>query len=409
MSYSDSERYLIYLKRELLMMARDPSGGMGNSTYADRVIEDVTGVEGLTSMVLAAEKPSAILIRIIRGPKSKILDKFFSVDLHDTRMELVQLMVDGSKATRSRIDRENLRYLKRLYTESVKKVAKLCGTKPTQRKMVLDKYSNLAELTGQRDSDWLPDPFGIDDDDEDDNLGFSISDYATEYFDAIREGRELPTLTPSTERPEISIRSGASEEIRRVLERAERRIGHKLSPAQAAELIAALEEDEDEDDEESSRYSPVLTPSNIKQIAELAANLVVSKINDAQNGTTEAAEDDSDEEEIAVTDDLDKFLEEQEKAKNNPAPAPTPTLSEPVAPKLINPVDKSFLPEPPEAFTIKPKPSEPTAGPTDQMNVPQANANTDLSDLIKIRNGVEDSEAKKVKADGTTSNPPATT
>lgn len=79
-----------HIERECKYMAKDSMGGYSNTVFADRIIEDVIGINDFCTMVLSSRNSFAVINRYVQNSGHMIL-KFFNIHLHDSRCELVKV------------------------------------------------------------------------------------------------------------------------------------------------------------------------------------------------------------------------------------------------------------------------------------------------------------------------------
>src|SRR5699024_7661248 len=113
------EQSFLYIERECKFMARDQYGNIANTAFADRVIEDVTGVRNFCSLVLSSNRPLSTISKAVRGPYGDALLLFFNVSFHDSRVEMVLALAEATrvKQGKKKSTKNAYRYLISLYRQ----------------------------------------------------------------------------------------------------------------------------------------------------------------------------------------------------------------------------------------------------------------------------------------------------
>ena len=243
---------LEYIERELRYMSKDPLGGMTYAKYVDRLIDDICGVDNMCTTVIAASRADAVILNVLKSDRGDSVMRLFDPSIHDTRMELLSVILDAIKLSQKAGDREGASYLKRLYAQSVKKTKKLVGGKPSTRESLEKRYPNLTALTGMSAfedntfSSFAP-PFD-EDDYESPFQSLDVSAYADDALDALREGRPMPMPIQSPA-PEIKPNTPVNE-VMEILQNVERSAGRTLTTSEMIDLIRKIEEHQAEEAEE---------------------------------------------------------------------------------------------------------------------------------------------------------------
>lgn len=110
-----------HIERECKYMAKDSMGGYSNTVFADRIIEDVIGINDFCTMVLSSRNSFAVINRYVQNSGHMIL-KFFNIHLHDSRCELVKVLEEASKIKKYCSKKSAAiayNYLYRLYNASI--------------------------------------------------------------------------------------------------------------------------------------------------------------------------------------------------------------------------------------------------------------------------------------------------
>jgi len=304
------EQYLIMVKRELMAMSRDQLGSYSRTSYADRVIADVCGIEGFASSVLASRNPSAVILNAIRSARGDCIMRFFSEKMHDARLELVEVLSEAVRAGRSSVmvDRDAHSYLHKLYVKAVKKTRKLVGSKVTKEVRINYDYPELSRITGSFGHRGFS--YFSDDDEDSDSEDDSYSRYVDDYFEALTTGKDLPKpIAYMSKEPDMDL--DIDPDILRLIDNIQRRLGRRLSSAEIADIIREVDDDDDLDVPSPEKIIGLDAKS--QKLVDAIANVVVAKlvsqgaVDSVQAPAKDASEIDPDE--IHMKDDLDEFLE----------------------------------------------------------------------------------------------------
>lgn len=160
----------------LQALIRDANGGLGYRQYADKVIEDISGLTKFTTKILASSNPLLAAQRIMTHPASKDLARiFYDPSCQRTYQALNDLVVCyyqaaqlALKPKRERTDRDirAWKYLRKLYRNGVDTIRENYGYNRSAKKMYKEQFSDLRNYTrGSTHSSLL---FNLDSDDDED-------------------------------------------------------------------------------------------------------------------------------------------------------------------------------------------------------------------------------------------------
>ena len=224
------EQSFLYIERECKFMARDQYGNIANTAFADRVIEDVTGVRNFCSLVLSSTRPLATISKAVRGPYGDALLLFFNVSFHDSRVEMVLALAEATrvKQGKKKSTKNAYRYLISLYRQAVKRAKKLITGSDKSVNTYKAVFSSLANFANMNRSVSY-DPYFDDFEDEDD------------FYDGIDEDEDTGMMT---------------DNINRKLAIAAQKKGSPLSADERTAIMLGTddfdnEDDDDEDEEEA--------------------------------------------------------------------------------------------------------------------------------------------------------------
>ena len=373
MSMSSVEQYLTMVNREVIAMCRDPLGSLTRISFADRVIADVTDISGFASSVMASTNPLAVILAVYRSAitrnRDQVLVRFFDEQLHEARLELVEVLVEASGSTgRSQIERENHRYLRKLYEKSVKKFVKIIGAPKTKHQEIDDKFPSLGALSGY--GRYRNSYLDIEDDDDDDGYEGSYTDYADEYIQALREGRQPPRpRTYAKEEPFFDFGDGQSD-IMRLIGNIQEKLGRNLS---SAEIINIIREATKGEESEAPAMPETPNMPDWSSFVDAVANAVIQKM---------SAEAETLEEQIPLKNDLDEFIEKNREMPVSEESKPTRAAVTERAPSGTSVVIES---EVTASFKGEPKPPVVRREP-DPVAMPREEITTEQ--LIQKLNGV---------------------
>ena len=218
------EQSFLYIERECKFMARDQYGNIANTAFADRVIEDVTGVRNFCSLVLSSTRPLATISKAVRGPYGDSLLLFFNVSFHDSRVEMVLALAEATrvKQGKKKSTKNAYRYLISLYRQAVKRAKKLITGSDKSVNTYKAVFNSLANFANMNRSVSF-DPYFDDFEDEDD------------FYDGIDEDEDTGMMT---------------DNINRKLAMATQKKGSPLSADERTAIMLGTDDFDDEDDDD---------------------------------------------------------------------------------------------------------------------------------------------------------------
>ena len=227
------EQSFLYIERECKFMARDQYGNIANTAFADRVIEDVTGVRNFCSLVLSSTRPLGTISKAVRGPYGDALLLFFNVSFHDSRVEMVLALAEATrvKQGKKKSTKNAYRYLISLYRQAVKRAKKLItGSDKSVNtyKAVFSSLANFANMNRSVSFDSYFDDF----EDEDD------------FYDGIDEDEDTGLMT---------------DNINRKLAIAAQKKGSPLSADERTAIMLGTDDLDDEDDDDEDEEEALLS------------------------------------------------------------------------------------------------------------------------------------------------------
>ena len=238
------EQNLRYIEREIRFMVKDQYGNPTHAKFADRVIEDACGIPNFCSTVLSSKRPLTAILRAVRGPRGDILMRFFNARLHDTRIEMVLVLVDATNCRMhtGREARNSYEYFNKLYRKAMKRmIHMITGSK--NKDSFKSMYRGLRDFAKMDDYD-----YDEDDDDEIDEYfdnvnDFGDSDYAHACLEAYRDGKTPPEIHVVDHRkPQLK----GNEEILEEIAAIEAKLGRHLTDAELDKLLCGDDEDDDD-------------------------------------------------------------------------------------------------------------------------------------------------------------------
>ena len=227
------EQSFLYIERECKFMARDQYGNIANTAFADRVIEDVTGVRNFCSLVLSSTRPLATISKAVRGPYGDALLLFFNVSFHDSRVEMVLALAEATrvKQGKKKSTKNAYRYLISLYHQAVKRAKKLITGSDKSVNTYKAVFSSLANFANMNRSVSF-DPYFDDFEDEDD------------FYDGIDEDEDTGLMT---------------DNINRKLAIAAQKKGSPLSADERTAIMLGTDDLDDEDDDDEDEEEALLS------------------------------------------------------------------------------------------------------------------------------------------------------
>ena len=227
------EQSFLYIERECKFMARDQYGNIANTAFADRVIEDVTGVRNFCSLVLSSTRPLATISKAVRGPYGDTLLLFFNVSFHDSRVEMVLALAEATrvKQGKKKSTKNAYRYLISLYRQAVKRAKKLITGSDKSVNTYKAVFSSLANFANMNRSVSF-DPYFDDFEDEDD------------FYDGIDEDEDTGMMT---------------DNINRKLAIATQKKGSPLSADERTAIMLGTDDFDDEDDDDEDEEEALLS------------------------------------------------------------------------------------------------------------------------------------------------------
>lgn len=237
------EQNLRYIEREIRFMVKDQYGNPTHAKFADRVIEDACGIPNFCSTVLSSKRPLTAILRAVRGPRGDILMRFFNARLHDTRIEMVLVLVDATNCRMhtGREARNSYEYFNKLYRKAMKRmIHMITGSK--NKDSFKSMYRGLRDFAKMDDYD-----YDEDDDDEIDEYfdnvnDFGDSDYAHACLEAYRDGKTPPEIHVVDHRKS---QLKGNEEILEEIAAIEAKLGRHLTDAELDKLLCGDDEDDD--------------------------------------------------------------------------------------------------------------------------------------------------------------------
>lgn len=227
------EQSFLYIERECKFMARDQYGNIANTAFADRVIEDVTGVRNFCSLVLSSTRPLATISKAVRGPYGDALLLFFNVSFHDSRIEMVLALAEATrvKQGKKKSTKNAYRYLISLYRQAVKRAKKLITGSDKSVNTYKAVFNSLANFANMNRSVSF-DPYFDDFEDEDD------------FYDGIDEDEDTGMMT---------------DNINRKLAMATQKKGSPLSADERTAIMLGTDDFDDEDDDDEDEEEALLS------------------------------------------------------------------------------------------------------------------------------------------------------
>ena len=227
------EQSFLYIERECKFMARDQYGNIANTAFADRVIEDVTGVRNFCSLVLSSTRPLATISKAVRGPYGDSLLLFFNVSFHDSRVEMVLALAEATrvKQGKKKSTKNAYRYLISLYRQAVKRAKKLITGSDKSVNTYKAVFNSLANFANMNRSVSF-DPYFDDFEDEDD------------FYDGIDEDEDTGMMT---------------DNINRKLAMATQKKGSPLSADERTAIMLGTDDFDDEDDDDEDEEEALLS------------------------------------------------------------------------------------------------------------------------------------------------------
>lgn len=201
-----TDKLLTIIYRELFDIIDDETGHPSYRKYLDKVIKDIFDLEDIGTGFLMAHNQFKYLKRLINDPDSK---EFCQMLLRNEDVKALHQLVRAAyditqiankpKKKITTKDIKSYRYLTELYAKSVKKLRKKYKTDYAEsKKSYMNKYSDLDKLAGGSkyqtphyefsDIDYFDDDDNesleeyIDNDEEDIDIGFDVSDLPTEFI-----------------------------------------------------------------------------------------------------------------------------------------------------------------------------------------------------------------------------------
>lgn len=227
------EQSFLYIERECKFMARDQYGNIANTAFADRVIEDVTGVRNFCSLVLSSTRPLGTISKAVRGPYGDALLLFFNVSFHDSRVEMVLALAEATrvKQGKKKSTKNAYRYLISLYRQAVKRAKKLITGSDKSVNTYKAVFSSLANFANMNRSVSF-DPYFDDFENEDD------------FYDGIDEDEDTGLMT---------------DNINRKLAIAAQKKGSPLSADERTAIMLGTDDFDDEDDDDEDEEEALLS------------------------------------------------------------------------------------------------------------------------------------------------------
>ena len=227
------EQSFLYIERECKFMARDQYGNIANTAFADRVIEDVTGVRNFCSLVLSSNRPLSTISKAVRGPYGDALLLFFNVSFHDSRVEMVLALAEATrvKQGKKKSTKNAYRYLISLYRQAVKRAKKLITGSDKSVNTYKAIFSSLANFANMNRSVSF-DPYFDDFEDEDD------------FYDGIDEDEDTGLMT---------------DNINRKLAIAAQKKGSPLSADERTAIMLGTDDFDDDDDDDEDEEEALLS------------------------------------------------------------------------------------------------------------------------------------------------------
>lgn len=196
------------LIKRLRDLSSDESGAQAYRNYADKVLQDVSGLEHVATLVLSHKNPGMAALRIIQHPRSAALAKMlFDEDEFNVLNQLVSVAYMAKmislkpKRQRTNSDAKTYHYLAKLYKDGTKALCEKYGYGVSGKKAMKRQFGALRNYIenhengfdddglfdedadyGDSDLDLEDDPFASDDDlfDEDDDHRNSVSELIEE-------------------------------------------------------------------------------------------------------------------------------------------------------------------------------------------------------------------------------------
>lgn len=181
------------LIKRLRDLSSDESGAQAYRNYADKVLQDVSGLEHVATLVLSHKNPGMAALRIIQHPRSAALAKMlFDEDEFNVLNQLVSVAYMAKmislkpKRQRTNSDAKTYHYLAKLYKDGTKALCEKYGYGVSGKKAMKRQFGALRNYIenhengfdddglfdedtdyGDSDLDLEDDPFASDDDDDD--------------------------------------------------------------------------------------------------------------------------------------------------------------------------------------------------------------------------------------------------
>ena len=238
------EQNLRYIEREIRFMVKDQHGNPTHAKYADRVIEDSCGIPNFCSTVLSSNRPLTAILRAVRGPRGDVLMKFFHVQLHTTRIEMVMILADvaNHRMHSDRKARNSYEYLKKVYRKATKRMIHIT-TGSKNKESFKSMYRGLRSFAKMDDFDYDEDEDEIDD--YFDNVNeFGDSDYAQACLEAYRDGKTPPEIEVRDHLRGSNFQLKGNDEILREIAAIEAKLGRHLSDAELDKMLCGDDDDD---------------------------------------------------------------------------------------------------------------------------------------------------------------------
>ncbi|MCM1214116.1 MAG: hypothetical protein NC548_06300 [Lachnospiraceae bacterium] len=186
MNHNDALLAKRFVKR-LSDLATDESGTQAYRNYADKLLQDISGLEHVATIVLSHKTPGVAALRLINHPRSKALAKMLFNE-QDVKVldELVimaymakQIALKGKRQV-TKDDVKTYKYLAKAYKKAVNALKEKYGYDVSTKKHVKERFSAVRGLINGDDD------FGFDEDlfDDDDELDLDLDgDDSDDGFD----------------------------------------------------------------------------------------------------------------------------------------------------------------------------------------------------------------------------------
>jgi len=178
--------------KQLNDLSMDETGAQSYRNYADKLLQDISGLEHVATIVLSHRNPGMAAVRLIQHPRSQGLAKML---LNDSDFKILNQLVSiaymakqialKGKRQVTKDDAKTYRYLAKLYKKAVKTLKEKYGYNLSSKHHVKDQFASVRNFINNSDDEFEFDDdffddetdelsFGDDDDDGDD--GFDIFD-----------------------------------------------------------------------------------------------------------------------------------------------------------------------------------------------------------------------------------------